>query len=375
MDTINTLFNDYDRFYKNGASALNSKNNETAYICFQEASKTMCKIAEMSDGKMKRERTERAKEIAAFAEELRNRREENHFDKRGSGRKDDTAKPGVSFRPIHATGVTFNDVAGLEGAKKQIKSRIINPIKYAKVYEKYHKSPSGGILFYGVPGTGKTLFAKAIAQEINACFYAVKCSDLVCELFGKTEKNIAELFDEARKYQHSIIFFDEFEALGCKIDSSSDPMKRIVPELLAQMDGINSSPNRPIIIAATNRPWDLDSAFTRPGRLDVMVPISLPDKESRMYIIKHALKGLPVSDDFNYSKAVEMTEGFNGADVNEFCEQLKVQSIEREIETCSDSEVASSDIDTVSAFVHSSVHYDDMEKIKEFEDKMKEKLF
>ena len=152
-------------------------------------------------------------------------------------------------------------------------------------------------------------------------------------------------------------------------------MKRIVPELLAQMDGINSSPNRPIIIAATNRPWDLDSAFTRPGRLDVMVPISLPDKESRMYIIKHALKGLPVSDDFNYSKAVEMTEGFNGADVNEFCEQLKVQSIEREIETCSDSEVASSDIDTVSAFVHSSVHYDDMEKIKEFEDKMKEKLF
>ena len=78
MDTINTLFNDYDRFYKNGASALNSKNNETAYICFQEASKTMCKIAEMSDGKMKRERTERAKEIAAFAEEIRSRREENH---------------------------------------------------------------------------------------------------------------------------------------------------------------------------------------------------------------------------------------------------------------------------------------------------------
>lgn len=364
MGTISSLLADYRHFYESGLKALKNKQLDNASQCFKEASEVMLKIAELSERCLMQERLDRAMELKEWSDDIRSRMPELKADKKAEKHE---SRPLSAFTPIHNTGVRFDDVAGLAEAKKQIKSRIIDPINYASIFSKYHKANSGGILFYGVPGTGKTMLAKAVAQEADACFYPIRCSDLVSELFGKTEKNIAALFEEARKYSKSIIFFDEFEAIGCKRGGNSEPMNRIVPELLAQMDGINRSKNKPIIIAATNRPWDIDSAFVRPGRLDVMIKIELPDDEARSYMIHHILNDLPIADDFDYDNAVALTKGFNGADVAEFCEQLKQASIDREIETNCESEICTSDLEIVSKFVRSSVFASDISKIKDFE--------
>ena len=209
-------------------------------------------------------------------------------------------------------GDAYLDVAGLKEAKDEIRRLVIEPRKHPELYEKFKKKKGGGILLYGVPGTGKTMFAQAIATELDAAFFAVKCSDIASRWFGDSEQNVKRLFAEARKHPCSIIFFDEFEALGAKRDSYSTVMKRLVPELLAQMQGFEKSENTLLVIAATNRPWDIDSAFLRPGRLNTSIYVPLPDEEARRTIIKKQLDGVPLVEGFDFEKVVSVTDKFNG---------------------------------------------------------------
>jgi transitional endoplasmic reticulum ATPase len=185
---------------------------------------------------------------------------------------------------------------------------------------------------YGLPGTGKTMIAKAIAREIQAKFFSVKSSDIVSKWFGEAEKNVRNLFETARKESNAVIFFDEFEALGAKRSSNSSVMSRLIPELLAQIQGFNETDANIMILAATNRPWDLDSAFLRPGRFDEKLYVPLPDNDARKFIITKALEGLPLDNNIEIEKLVAYTDGFNAADVVEFCERLKDGPIRRTIE-------------------------------------------
>ena len=124
--------------------------------------------------------------------------------------------------------------------------------------------------------------AKAIANELDAAFFSVKCSDILSKWVGGSEQNVKNLFDSAHKYKTAIIFFDEFEAIGSKREDEDSASKALVPEILAQMQGFKTSKNELLVLAATNRPWMIDSAFLRPGRFGIHIKVDLPDEAARM---------------------------------------------------------------------------------------------
>lgn len=224
---------------------------------------------------------------------------------------------------------TFDDIAGLEEVKEAILYKVIYPRKYPELYETFKKRTGGGVLLYGLPGTGKTLIAEAIAHETNATFFPIKCSDLGSKWFGETEKNIREVFADAKKAQNAVIFFDEIEAYASNRRDNST-MERTVPEFLQQMQGIGASNehNKILVIGATNKPWRLDGAFLRPGRFDEKIYVPLPNNSTRQQIIESRLKEVPYGN-LNISEIVELTNGYNCADVDYLCEKAKESAIKR----------------------------------------------
>ena len=275
------------------------------------------------------------------------------------------------WTPSESPNIHFDDIAGLEDVKEAINNRIILPRKFPEVYKAYKRSLNGGILLYGPPGTGKTMIAKAIATEVNAPFYSIRCSDIVGKYFGEAEKNVKGLFEAARSNTTAVLFFDEFEALAARRGSNSTVMNRLVPELLSQIDGFTTNPDKSLLLlAATNRPWDLDTAFLRPPRLTEKIFVGLPDDPARLYLIRKKLDGVPCSPDLQYSVIVERTEGFNAADVAEFCEYMKDGAIRRTVhenEGRELSEITMKDVDMASEHIHSSVQQSDIVAIRKWE--------
>ncbi len=390
MADTRLLFDAFEIYYDRGISALKDSDYGVARRNILASAETLLKIAKDSDGVVKAQRLKRANELYSLANKIeeKQRRElgTSNIDsvredakKFGisptsapQGKSDKGAKPNseeelTEFLPAKRTGISLDDVAGLKSAKDEIRRLIIEPRKHPEIYEKFKKKKGGGILLYGVPGTGKTMFAQAIATELDAAFFSVKCSDIASKWFGDSEQNVKRLFDEARKHPCSIIFFDEFEALGAKRDSNSTVMKRLVPELLAQMQGFEKSENTLMVIAATNRPWDIDSAFLRPGRFNTSIYVPLPDEEARRTIIKKQLDGIPLVDNFDIEKVVSLTDKFNGSDVTEFCDKLKDYALQRTIETGVESKVTNEDVLLTAERVHSSVQLEDIKKIAKYQ--------
>jgi SpoVK/Ycf46/Vps4 family AAA+-type ATPase len=255
----------------------------------------------------------------------------------------------------------FSDVIGLDEAKQAIQERIIEPGKHPEIYKKYGYKAGGGILLYGLPGTGKTMFAQAVANELDGKFFSVKASDLKAKWYGETEEKIKKLFTEARQEKVSVIFIDEFEAIGMDRNKQTTDFTAttVVPELLAQMQGFeHDSENILLVIAATNRPWDIDSALTRPGRLDYKVYVELPNSECRKAMLKNYLKKVQVLDiAFNY--LVEHTEGYNGADIKNVADALVKIVIKKEIDGVSNYHLDYKDAVSVLERIHSSVSKND----------------
>ena len=256
----------------------------------------------------------------------------------------------------------FVDVIGLEEAKQAITDRIIEPAKHPDIYKKYGYKAGGGILLYGLPGTGKTMFAQAVANEIDGKFFSIKASDLKSKWYGESEGKIKDLFDEARKEKISVIFIDEFEAIGIDRNKDTNDLtgSTLVPELLAQMQGFEQDENNILlVIAATNRPWDIDSALIRPGRLDYKVYVELPNKECRAAMLKNYLNKVQYFDvAFNY--LVEHTEGYNGADIKNVADSLIKIVINKEITGVQNYHLDYDDAVDILNRIHSSVSNNDV---------------
>jgi len=244
-----------------------------------------------------------------------------------------------SLREAHVEipNVSWDDVGGLKNVKKNLTELIQWPIIYRDVMNKFGLEPSSGVLFYGPPGCGKTLMAKAIATECKANFISIKGPELLTMWYGESESNVRDIFSKARHASPCVLFFDEIDSIASSRGSSAgdnNVTDRVINTILTEMDGMTRK-NNVFVIGATNRPELLDSALLRPGRLDQVVYISPPDKESRLQIIKIALANTPVSDGFSPVEIAENTEGFSGADITEICRSA-VRNAVREYMTVKD---------------------------------------
>lgn len=272
------------------------------------------------------------------------------------------------------TKVTFDSIAGLEKAKEAFKEKIVLPFEHPEIFEKFGKKAGGGILLYGLPGTGKTMFAEAASNELNALFIPIKCSDIKSKWYGESERNVKAIFDKARKAGRAIIFFDEFEAIGGKrTDDINNINNNLVSEILAEMQGIESSKSKSIImvIAATNKPWAIDSALMRPGRFDEKIYIPLPDFEARKKLFEIQLSKLPVADDLDYEYLANITDGFNGADIKEVCEKLKMSAIKDSLKKGTEQTIGMDNVKKIEKDIKSSVSNEDIVQLQAFETGLK----
>ena len=296
----------------------------------------------------------------------------NIKDGKETNRASESGKKAVKTTKMSTTKkrISFDDIVGLETAKAAFREKVVMPMKHKELYEKFGKKVGGGILLYGLPGTGKTMFAEAASNELEALFIPVKCSDIKSKWYGESERKVKEIFDKARKAKCAIIFFDEFEDIGAKrTDNSDNGNNDLVPEILAEMQGIESSKSDSMIlvIAATNKPWSIDSAFLRPGRFDEKIYIPLPDFEARKQLFELQLLKLPHEDDLDFDLLANLTEGCNGADIKEICEKLKMCAIKETIATGQEVTIGMNEIEKIKSSIKSSVQIEDIEKLKEFQ--------
>lgn len=266
------------------------------------------------------------------------------------------------------TQISFDDIVGLEDAKRAFREKVINAFEHKELYEKYGKKVGGGILLYGLPGTGKTMFAEAASNETGSLFLDIKCSDIKSKWYGESESKVKSIFEKARKAKRAIIFFDEFEAIGAKrTEDCSGGNNDLVPQILVEMQGYgsNSATSTVLVIAATNKPWAIDSAFLRPGRFDEKIYIPLPDFEARKKMFEIKLHSIPQKG-LDYDYLAQITDGFNGADIGAFCDKLKMIVINRSIETNEEYPIEMSDVEVVKDMIKSSVSQEDVELLLEF---------
>ncbi len=234
---------------------------------------------------------------------------------------------------VEVPNVRWDDIGGLEETKSELKEMVQYPIDHPEKFEKFGMSPSRGVLFYGPPGCGKTLMAKAIANECQANFISVKGPELLTMWFGESEANVRDIFAKARAAAPCVLFFDELDSIATKRGSSagdSGGADRVINQLLTEMDGIGAKKNV-FIIGATNRPDILDPAITRPGRLDQLIYIPMPDLESRLSILKASLRKTPLHPDVDLAYIAANTDKFTGADLSEICNRAVKFAISDEI--------------------------------------------
>jgi transitional endoplasmic reticulum ATPase len=236
---------------------------------------------------------------------------------------------------VEVPNVTWEDIGGLEDVKRELKEMVQYPIQFPEMYKQYGMNPSRGVLFYGPPGCGKTLLAKAIANECQSNFISIKGPELLTMWFGESEANVRELFDKARQAAPCVLFFDELDSIARARGSSSGDAggagDRVLNQMLTEMDGMESKKNV-FIIGATNRPDIIDPALMRPGRLDQLIYIPLPDFKSRVQVFKAALKKSPVAKDVDIDFLASKTEGYSGADITEICQRAVKLAIRQSIE-------------------------------------------
>merc|ERR1711966_356039 len=201
---------------------------------------------------------------------------------------------------VEVPNIKWDDIGGLEETKRNLQEMILYPIDHPEKFEKFGMQPSRGVLFYGPPGCGKTLLAKAVASECSANFMGIKGPELLTMWFGESESNVREVFDKARQSAPCVLFFDELDSIanqrGSSAGDAGGAADRVLNQLLTEMDGMNSK-KTVFIIGATNRPDIIDTALMRPGRLDQLIYIPLPDDKSRISIFKANLRKSPIAND------------------------------------------------------------------------------
>jgi len=248
-------------------------------------------------------------------------------------------------RPVAVADKTrFMHIAGMDDLKKSIRLQIIEPFINPGLFAKFRKKAGGGILLYGPPGCGKTMLARAVANECNASFIAIGISEILSMWQGESERNLALMFEKARSQKPCVMFFDELDALAfARSKASSDVSRKIVNEFLSQLDGFDNQNEQVLILAATNMPWDVDPAMKRPGRFARQVFVPPPDAVARARIIELALESVPHGP-VDAVAIAKVTEQFSGADVDALVERAKEYVLTEYLETRREREISQDDL-------------------------------
>ncbi len=219
-----------------------------------------------------------------------------------------------------SAGLTLADVAGLDEVKKRLEAAFLAPMRNPELRKLYGKSLRGGLLLYGPPGCGKTFIARAVAGELGARFITVSFADLIDMFVGRSERNIHELFEVARRNAPCVVFLDEVDAIGQKRSQlRNTPMRSAVNQLLLELDDVASDNTGVFLLAATNHPWDVDSALRRPGRFDRTLLVLPPDGPAREGVFRYHLRERPVAG-VDLARLSKLTDGYSGADIAHVCE-------------------------------------------------------
>ncbi len=319
----------FDRLKTKGVTAYKKGDYLTAKSYLVEAAECMLEMAEQAKtDDTRRQHEELATELIDLAKDSdRLHASGAKPPKGGSGRQrekeDDSGADAGDWIVKDKPDIGFNDIAGLEDVKEEIRLKMIYPFAHRELAQKYGINTGGGVLLFGPPGTGKTMIAKAIAHEIDATFFVVSPAQMLSKWVGEAEQNIRKLFEAAKAEETSVIFLDETEALVPKRKTdSSTVMQRVVPQILQELEGFDRKADRALLfVGATNRPWMLDEAMLRPGRLDAKIYVGLPDAPARFRLLEIYFGDRPLADDVDFGELCDGLDGYSGADINNIAQR------------------------------------------------------
>lgn len=325
-----------------------------------QAALELCRSALAEPQRAKMARFEIAAKLVKLAQSLPTPAQE--ADARDAGAADDAWI--IKEKP----SVRFSDIAGLDEVKEAIRIKLIYPFLHPDKAAFYGVKKGGGVLLYGPPGTGKTMIAKATAGEIDAPFFNIRPSDVMSKWVGEAEQNIRKLFKSARTFPQAVIFIDEVEALIPKRRTSgSTVMQRVVPQLLAELEGFEDHETALLFIGATNEPWSLDTAVLRPGRFDKRIYVPLPALEARLNLLTKLLAHKPLAEDVDLDKIAAELEGYSGADIKYIVEELAEMGLRESIYTNTTSRLTKAHLTAAIAKVKPSVDAAECRKYLEWQ--------
>ena len=231
--------------------------------------------------------------------------------------------------PGEISSIMYEDIGGLGDQLLKVREMIELPLKHPILFRRLGIDPPKGVLLHGPPGTGKTMIAKAVANETNAHFTSINGPEIISKYYGESEKQLREIFDDAASNTPAIIFIDELDSIAPKReDVSGEVERRVVAQLLTLMDGMHGRDNV-VVIGATNRPDAIDQALRRPGRFDRELEIGVPDKNGRREIVNIHTRGMPIADDFDMDWILENSYGFVGADIMSLTREAAMKALRR----------------------------------------------
>jgi len=237
------------------------------------------------------------------------------------------AEPAPEAKGVPRT--TYEDIGGLREELQRIREMVELPLRHPELFQRLGIEPPKGVLLHGPPGCGKTLLARAVANESEANFFSINGPEIMSKFYGESEARLREMFQQAQQNSPSIIFIDELDAIAPKREEvTGEVERRVVAQLLALMDGLSGRGNV-IVIGATNRPGALDPALRRPGRFDREIEIGVPDKQGRHEILQIHTRGMPLAKDVDMKKLSDMTHGYTGADLSALGRETAMKALRR----------------------------------------------